>query len=104
MTDAEKIEMVKAMTGETEESTVSGYLYLAGQKILRMVCGDTVTAVPEKYDGLHVEAACYLLNRRGAEGEISHGENGVSREYESADLPAALLRSYGICGKAEVVT
>ena len=29
---------------------------------------------------------------RGAEGEKSHSENGISRTYENAELPDSLLR------------
>lgn len=104
MTDAEKLTMVKAMSGESDEIIISAYLTLAGQKICRMVCADDVMEVPEKYAGLHVEAAVYLLNKRGAEGQDSHSENGVSRVYESADLPPSLLMSYGVCGRCEVVS
>lgn len=104
MTDAEKIAMVSAMSDETDTSVVSAYLYLAGQKILRIACKPDVTEVPEKYDGLHVEAAVYLLNKRGGEGETQHSENGISRTYESADLPDSLLRSYGVVGICEVVS
>ena len=33
-----------------------------------------------------------LLNKRGAEGETAHSENGVSRSYEDGDIPPTLLR------------
>lgn len=104
MTDAEKIDMVKAMSGEADESVVSAYLYLAGQKILRMTCPDDVTEVPGKYDGLHVDATVFFLNKRGAEGQVSHSENGISRGYETGDIPASMLLSYGVTGRAEVVS
>ena len=35
MLEVEKIELVKAMTGETNENTVSAYLGMAGNKICR---------------------------------------------------------------------
>lgn len=104
MTDTEKITMVKTLSGESDDDTVSTYLYIAGQKILRLVSDDTETEVPSKYDGLHVEAAVYLLNKRGGEGETAHSENGVSRTYESSDLPASLLLSYGLCGRARIIS
>ena len=94
MTDAEKIAMVTALTGETDNAVISAFLAVAGEKICRIASPFEVLAdVPEKYDHLHVEAACYLINKRGAEGESSHGENGISRSYENADLPASMLRS-----------
>ena len=94
MTDAQKIAMVKTITGETVDDTISTYLTIAGQKICRIVYpyDDTKTTVPAKYDTLHCEAAAYMLNKRGGEGEITHSENGISRTYENADLPHSLLR------------
>lgn len=94
MTDSEKIEMVSALTGETDNTVISAYLQLAGQKICRIVYpfDETVSTVPTRYDHLHVEATVYLLNKRGGEGEVAHSENGISRTYEDADLPISMLR------------
>ena len=39
-----------------------------------------------------VEIAVYLYNKRGAEGQIVHNENGINRTYESADVPESLMR------------
>lgn len=47
--------------------------------------------VPAKHHGRACQIAVYLANRRGAEGEVSHSENGVSRTYGSADIPEAYL-------------
>ena len=104
MTDAEKILMVKSMTGETDDDTISAYLYMAGQKILRYAYPFdlTITKVPAQYEHVQLDAAAYLLNKRGAEGETGHSENGISRSYEDADLPTSMLR--GIprkCGAVE---
>lgn len=95
MTEAEKIAMVKAINDETVDSVISAFLALAGSKICRIAYpfDETQTEVPSKYEILQCEAASYLLNKRGAEGETSHGENGISRSYENADLPASMLRS-----------
>lgn len=101
MTDAEKILMVKAMTDETDDATISAYLYMAGQKILRLAYPYdlTVTEVPTQYEHVQIDATVYLLNKRGAEGENSHNENGISRSYENADLPASMLRGVvPLCG------
>ena len=94
MTNAEKIAKVKLMTDETADATISAYLDLAAEKICRIVYpyDETKITVPSKYDMLHVEAAVYLLNKRGGEGEVTHSENGVTRTYENADLPATMLR------------
>ena len=94
MTDAEKLKMVKAMTGETDEGTLSTYLSIAGNKGCRKAYpfDPAVTAVPDQYAHIQVEIAVYLLNKRGAEGQTAHSENGISRSYEDGDVPPTLLR------------
>lgn len=101
MLEIEKKEMVKAMAEETNDSTVSAYLGIAGDKICRKAYpfDPTVTEVPEQYHFLQVEIAVYLLNKRGAEGEAAHSENGISRTYESGDVPPSMLRQIvPMCG------
>lgn len=70
MTDAEKLKMVKAMTGETDEDTLSTYLSIAGNKVCRKAYpfDPTVTAVPDQYAHIQVEVAVYLLNKREPKG------------------------------------
>ena len=94
MTDAEKLTMLKAMTGEENESVLSTYLSIAGNKVLKRAYpfNSTVTEVPDRYAYNQVEIAAYLVNKRGAEGETAHSENGISRSYEDGDVPPTLLR------------
>lgn len=95
------IEMVAAMTGEANTDVVSAYFDLAGSKLLSLVYpyDDSKTALPAKYQHVQVEAAVYLLNKRGGEGQTAHSENGISRSYESADLPESMLRGIvPVCG------
>ena len=99
MTDAEKLALCRAMVEQPAESegwsddTLKSYLTIAGQKIINRAYpyDDTVTEVPRRYSVLQCEIATYLLNKRGAEGEISHSENGISRTYENADVPDSML-------------
>lgn len=96
MTDEEKLQMLKQIVGEGyPESILSTYLTLGAQKIIRRAYpyDHTVTGVPEQYEVLQVEIAAYLIEKRGAEGETAHSENGVSRTYESADVPESLIGS-----------
>ena len=94
MTDAEKLSMLKTMTGETDEAMLSVYLSIAANKVCRRAYpfDETVTTVPPRYDFNQVEIAAYLVNKRGAEGETAHSENGISRSYEDGDVPPTLLR------------
>lgn len=103
MTDAQKISMVQTMTGEEDEDVISAYLYMAGRKICSIAYPyDDVEEVPARYEHIQIDATVYLLNKRGAEGETSHGENGISRSYENADLPVSMLRS--VAPMCKVVT
>ena len=66
---------------------------MGGRKIFNRAYpyGSEETEVPARYDYLQCEIAAYLLNKRGAEGQTGHSENGISRSYESADVPESLL-------------
>lgn len=95
MTESEKINIVKSMGVNDSDEILSAYLTLAGNKILAKAYpyDNSVTEVPRKYESLQCEIAVYLLNKRGAEGQISHSENGISRTYENGDVPASFLRT-----------
>ena len=94
MTQAEKLTLLKAMVGESDtEEVLLAYLNIAGQKIINRAYPYDAEdqEVPTRYDFLQCEIAAYLLNKRGAEGQTSQSENGISRTYESADVPESLL-------------
>ena len=94
MTKAKKQTMLQHMTGETDVDVLSTYLTLAENIVLNKAFpfGNGEEEMPEKYETVQVEIAAYMLNKRGAEGEIVHLENGVSRHYEDGDIPPTLLR------------
>ena len=93
LTEQNKLDMLRTMSGETDEATLSAYLTLAGEHVLHRAYpfARGKVYVPDKYAHVQIEIACYLLNKRGAEGETAHSENGISRTYESASVPASLL-------------
>lgn len=94
MTQAEKLQLLKAMVGESDpEEVLLTYLNVAGHKILNRAYpyGTDETEVPTRYEYLQCEIAAYLLNKRGAEGQLIHSENGIARTYGSADVPPAML-------------
>ncbi len=94
MTQVEKLQLLKAMVGESDtEEVLLAYLNIAGNKIINRAYpyDSDVTEVPTRYDFLQCEIAAYLLNKRGAEGQVSHSENGISRSYGSADVPEELI-------------
>ena len=96
MSDAEKLVALKAIVdGSDSDETLSVYLKMAGSKIIAKAFPyrNDVTEVPVQYGYLQVEIAAYMLNKRGAEGQTSHSENGVSRTYEDADIPSSMLKA-----------
>ena len=94
MKQTEKLTLLKAMVGSSDtEDVLLAYLDIAGGKIMNRAYpyGTEETEVPARYEFLQCEIAAYLLNKRGAEGQTAHSENGISRSYESADVPESLL-------------
>lgn len=94
MTSDELIDLVGRLTEEEDEDILSAYIDQAGDIVLRHAYpyDDSVTEVPSKYHRVQADIAVYLINKRGAEGQLTHTENGVSRSYESGDIPVTLLR------------
>lgn len=98
MTEVEKLSLLRVMVGQPNEGdwaddVLISYLNIAGRKIINRAYpyDDTITEVPRRYGILQCEIATYLLNKRGAEGQTAHSENGVNRSYGSADVPESLL-------------
>lgn len=98
MDQAAKLIALKRMLDEEESDEVlSVYLDLAGQKILNKMHPYGTEQeyrdmdVPDRYALIQLNIACYLLNKRGAEGQIQHIENGIHRNYGSADVPDGML-------------
>jgi hypothetical protein len=95
MTEKEKLAVLRTMIESADDDKVlSTYLKLAGKKIIARAFPyePTITEVPAQYDTLQCEIAAYMLNKRGAEGQTSHSENGISRSYENADVPTSMLK------------
>lgn len=98
MNDEQMIALVESMSGETSEIVVSAFLAMAGQAIINRAFPfatenelKTLT-VPARYQNLQCNIAVYLLNKRGAEGQTSHNENGINRGYENGGIPDSMLR------------
>ena len=98
MTKERMINMLHSMMedDDTNDGVLNTYLEIAAQKILnRMYPYKTDYSdleVPDRYAMIQLNIAVYLLNKRGAEGEIQHIENGIHRNYGSSDVPDGLLK------------
>jgi hypothetical protein len=92
MTDTEKLDMLKALIDKTSlaDSVLLVYLQLAGEKVLRRCYPFAASTqeynVPERYETIQVELAANEVLKRGAQGQSSFNDNGVSRVYESEDV------------------
>ena len=94
MTEEAMLEQLSALTGETDESILLTFLGIAAGKVLAKCYPyrPDKRTVPARYRGIQLEIAAYLLNKRGAEGETAHNENGINRSYESAGVPDSMLK------------
>lgn len=94
---AKKIDMLRRMMGEdeTDSGILEVYLELAAQKILNRMYpykdNYDDLEVPDRYVAIQLKIANYLLNKRGAEGQIQHIENGIHRNYGAADVPDGMM-------------
>lgn len=97
MTREKKIELLGLlMEDETVDAAILGlYIDLAEQKVLnRMypyVTDYEGLEVPDRYVSAQLKIAHYMLNKRGAEGQIQHIENGIHRNYGAADIPDGMM-------------
>lgn len=86
---------LSVITGETDDAVLLTYLDMARERVLARCypfgCPEG-TEVPTRYHSKELEIAVYLLNKRGAEGETAHNENGINRFYESASVPDSMLK------------
>ena len=95
MTDAEKLAILRKMLDPddtTSDDIANAYLEAAGKAVINIAFpfGNGSETMPEKYDYEQIEIALYMLNKRGAEGELLHIEAGTHRSFEVADIPTSL--------------
>lgn len=95
MTDDEKLARLRQMldpADTTSDEIANAYLDMAEKAVINLAFpyGNGSEVMPEKYEDVQIEIALYMLNKRGAEGETEHSEGGISRAYESGDIPASL--------------
>lgn len=103
--EAEKLEMLRVLCGLTAEqmpdASLTIYLNLAREIVLNRMypyASDTSEmSVPQKYATVQCQIANELVLKHGAEGEVAHSEDGVSRTYENADVSSSLLKKIVPC-------
>ena len=91
MTLAEKILMVQTLVQNDTDATdalITVYLNLSESAIFNRLYPFGIPSgatVPTEYEVLQCRLAARYFDRRGAEGEIVHNENGINRTYQSVD-------------------
>lgn len=95
MTDAEKLAKLRQMldpNDTTSDEVANAYLDAAEKAVINLAYpfGNGSELMPEKYEYEQIEIALYMLNKRGAEGELAHSEGGTTRTFETADIPVSL--------------
>ena len=101
MTQLERLKI--RITEKVTDAELEDILESAKAVILsrRFPFGEHPPEIENKYKDLQIRIAVEMFNKRGAEGETAHSENGVSRTYASANVSEDLLKE--ITPKAGVV-
>lgn len=101
MTNAEKLTALKtAILPDTDtdavlEDTLKLSEALVLNKMYPFGYEDGMT-VPARYERLQIELAVELYSKRGAEGQSSHNENGISRTWpEKSAILARIVPHVG---------
>ena len=102
MTIDEKADVLRVLMKDVdpdediETVVLEYYLKIAEQLILSKLYPfegqATGKDIPDRYTGLQIRMAVYMLDKRGAEGENQHIENGIHRNYGSSDIPETMLK------------
>lgn len=58
----------------------------------RFPYGDGTEKLEPRFYDLQVRIAVELYSKQGAEGQLSHSENGIARSYESAGVSPSLIQ------------
>ena len=105
MTLDDKIQMVETLLGGEKvlsDDAIQTYLSVAEREILAWRYGDdasTYSAVPPAYEMTQVQAVLNGFSQMGAEGQTYHGENGINRTFEYADMVNYIRRNVvPMCG------
>lgn len=90
----DNLSRLKLRTGEADDSILEDCLESAKSAIMsrRYPYQEWPDELESRYLDLQFRCAMDLYNRIGAEGELSHSENGISRGYESSWISESLLQ------------
>lgn len=97
MTEEERLELTRKQVNPRfadDDTLLSAYLEIAKGEILAKAFpyGSFPEDVPLRYHVKQTQIATYLINKRGADYQTQHTENGIQRTYEAGDVPPSMLR------------
>ena len=101
MTDLEKREALAVLlspdtdTDEVLDSVLATAETLVLNRMYPFGYEDAMV-VPSRYERIQIQLAAEIYSRRGAEGQISHSENGISRTW--SEQSALLKQIVPMCG------
>ena len=89
----DNLERLKLRTQETDEAVLYDCLESAKAAIMsrRYPFGDWPDELESRYVDLQYRCALDIYNKAGAEGQLAHSENGISRTFQSAWISEQLL-------------
>lgn len=85
-----QLEKLKLILNNPEVSDEVLQYYLENAKDIICEIRNTIE-VESQYLSQQLKIAIELFNKRGAEGQASHSENGTMRTYERADVSHSIL-------------
>lgn len=103
MDAAEKLVMVKTLldineSDNSEDARITVYLTAAEKEILSWrysLSSQKVDAVPSEYEMIQVFAVIAGYSQSGAENQLTHTENTITRQFKYEDM-IAYIRSHVI--------
>lgn len=69
---------------EFDDDTLIRELEWSKQAINNRLCVPYDKEIEKRYEGIQIQLCIEALSKYGADGETSHDENGISRNYDSA--------------------
>ena len=92
MTQLERFKL--RLTENASDEELEDLLESAKAVILsrRFPFGEVPDEIENRYKDLQIRIAVEMYNKKGAEGQVSHSENGISRSFASASVSEDLLR------------
>lgn len=90
----ERLKIRLRFDGHTDEAMLEAHLMMAIDVVndKRQFTPSEEQVVEPQYKSIVVEMAVASYNKIGAEGQVMHGENNISRQYEGGMYPHSLLK------------